>query len=219
MPVVHAPPLPNAHATCHMPHARVSCCARSRRRWHVCTPIIFSIAPRRRLCVATGRPPRLTRDLRVLCSSKEEEAFKQSGLAGGKGSGADVVKQSLAQGAALQQQMKSANVGVGGAPGGGGAVAGLGGLRFSDELAFKEALPVPRLPGQQAKPTGLQGLLATIDGKKKMTTMEKSKHECGAAHTASIASRAPARATGTSDREGEREGRKGREREGEKERE
>jgi len=36
---------------------------------------------------------------------------------------------------------------------------------------------VPRLPGQQAKPTGLQGLLATIDGKKKMTTMEKSKHD------------------------------------------
>mmetsp|Transcript_2361 Transcript_2361/g.6325 ORF Transcript_2361/g.6325 Transcript_2361/m.6325 type:complete len:181 (+) Transcript_2361:1-543(+) len=114
---------------------------------------------------------------KVAAGSKEEEAFKQSGLAGGKGSGADVVKQSLAQGAALQQQMKSANVGVGGAPGGGGAVAGLGGLRFSDELAFKEALPVPRLPGQQAKPTGLQGLLATIDGKKKMTTMEKSKHD------------------------------------------
>ena len=35
----------------------------------------------------------------------------------------------------------------------------------------------PKLPGQAPKATGLQGLLASLDGKKKMTTMEKSKYD------------------------------------------
>merc|ERR1712228_443718 len=44
------------------------------------------------------------------------------------------------------------------------------------ELEFKPALPAPTLKQQ---PKGLQGLLATLDGKKKMSTMEKSRHDWG----------------------------------------
>ena len=53
-------------------------------------------------------------------------------------------------------------------------------LRTDSSLEFKPALPPPKLPGVVAnKPTGLQGLLASIDGKKKMSTMEKSRHDWG----------------------------------------
>ena len=56
----------------------------------------------------------------------------------------------------------------------------VGSLRTDSSLEFKAALPAPKLPGVVAnKPTGLQGLLASIDGKKKMSTMEKSRHDWG----------------------------------------
>jgi hypothetical protein len=50
-------------------------------------------------------------------------------------------------------------------------------MHSSSSLEFKPALPPPKLPSQMPKPTGLQGLLASIDGKKKMSTMEKSRHD------------------------------------------
>ena len=54
-------------------------------------------------------------------------------------------------------------------------------LRTDASLEFKPMLPPPKLPGLGAqKPTGLQGLLASIDGKKKMSTMDKSRHDWGA---------------------------------------
>jgi hypothetical protein len=57
-----------------------------------------------------------------------------------------------------------------------------GALRFDSSLEFKAALPAPKLPAlAAAKPTGLQGLLASIDGKKKLSTMEKSRHDWGQA--------------------------------------
>uniref|UniRef100_A0A7S2IG15 BCNT-C domain-containing protein n=1 Tax=Haptolina brevifila TaxID=156173 RepID=A0A7S2IG15_9EUKA len=52
-------------------------------------------------------------------------------------------------------------------------------VRFDSSLEFKPALPVPKLPNSGPKPTGLQGLLASIDGKKKLSTMEKSRHDWG----------------------------------------
>ena len=59
-----------------------------------------------------------------------------------------------------------------------------GGLRTDSSLEFKgglDALPVGSKGAAAAKPTGLQGLLASLDGKKKMSTMEKSKHDWGSA--------------------------------------
>jgi hypothetical protein len=44
-------------------------------------------------------------------------------------------------------------------------------------LEFKSALPAPKLA--TSKPVGLQGLLASLDGKKKMSTMEKSRRDWG----------------------------------------
>jgi hypothetical protein len=44
-------------------------------------------------------------------------------------------------------------------------------------LEFKTALPAPKL--QTSRPVGLQGLLASLDGKKKMSTLEKSRHDWG----------------------------------------
>jgi len=107
---------------------------------------------------------------RVAVGSKEEEAYRQSGLQ--RQSSKDIVASSVAQGVALQQEMKRAEL-LGAPP----KPAPVAGLRFSDDLAFKEELPVAKLPGKDSKPTGLQGLLASLDGKKKMSTMEKSKHD------------------------------------------
>ena len=77
----------------------------------------------------------------------------------------------------------------------------------------RRALPAPKLPGVVAnKPTGLQGLLASIDGKKKMSTMEKSKldwgsfkdgqdeHTCARDPTSARATRDPQRARDTRSR-------------------
>ena len=52
------------------------------------------------------------------------------------------------------------------------------GLANAAGLEFKAALPPPRLPGAP-KATGLQGLLSELGGKKKMSTMEKSRHDWG----------------------------------------
>ncbi|KAL3927697.1 MAG: hypothetical protein SGPRY_002707 [Prymnesium sp.] len=125
---------------------------------------------------------------KVAAGSKEEEEYKQSGLMS-KQSAKDIVASSVAQGVAQPfgvvksivplaflliahvqsaKDMKQASV-LGS--------SAASGLRFSEELAFKEALPCPKLPGQAVKPTGLQGLLASLDGKKKMSTMEKSKYD------------------------------------------
>ena len=61
------------------------------------------------------------------------------------------------------------------APSAGPAVSGSASV---SGLEFRAALPEPKL---QAKPTGLHGLLASIDGgKRKMSTMEKSRHDWGA---------------------------------------
>ena len=59
------------------------------------------------------------------------------------------------------------------------ALAALG-AKGGDSLEFKAALPPPQLPASVA-PKGLEGLLASIDGgsKKKMTTIEKSRHDWG----------------------------------------
>uniref|UniRef100_A0A7S3EWP2 BCNT-C domain-containing protein n=1 Tax=Haptolina ericina TaxID=156174 RepID=A0A7S3EWP2_9EUKA len=60
------------------------------------------------------------------------------------------------------------------------ASGGVAGVRFATDLEFKAALPPPKLPGSAPKATGLQGLLANLDGKKKMTTMQKSAHDWNA---------------------------------------
>ncbi len=55
-------------------------------------------------------------------------------------------------------------------------------VKFSSDLAFTGALPASSSAAAAAakpKPTGLAGLLASIDGKKKMSTMEKSRHDWG----------------------------------------
>ena len=73
----------------------------------------------------------------------------------------------VATGSALQQQMTASAA----AP-----------VKFSSDLAFTGALPASSSAAAAAakpKPTGLAGLLASIDGKKKMSTMEKSRHDWG----------------------------------------
>ena len=87
-----------------------------------------------------------------------------------------LVASALATSAELRNQMHATPA----APPAGRGASSAGGLRTDASLEFKPALPPPKLPGVVAnKPTGLQGLLASIDGKKKMSTMEKSRHDWG----------------------------------------
>ena len=116
---------------------------------------------------------------RVREGSQEELAYRQSSLnssaaaaatTGGAGKNA-LVSSALAASAELRRQMHGAATLGKGAP---------SGIKTDSSLEFKAALPEPKLPGVlAAKPTGLQGLLASIDGKKKMSTMEKSRHDWG----------------------------------------
>ena len=79
----------------------------------------------------------------------------------------DALAKAVATGSALQQQMTASAA----AP-----------VKFSSDLAFTGALPASSSAAATAakpKPTGLAGLLASIDGKKKMSTMEKSRHDWG----------------------------------------
>ena len=133
----------------------------------------------------------LTITKHVKAGSKEELAFKQGaaealskgdggkvGTAGAAGGKSDLVSSAFAQSAELRRQM------VPGVPSSAaGSMApppGKAPLRFDSSLEFKAALPPPKLPGVvAAKPSGLQGLLASIDGKKKLSTMEKSRHDWG----------------------------------------
>jgi len=103
---------------------------------------------------------------KVKAGSKEEIEYKQ-GLSTGQPSpssaaGKSSLQEAVAVSTQLQKQMAASSATQ---PALAGAASG---------LEFKAALPPPKL-----KPvaTGLQGLLASIDGKKKMSTMEKSKHD------------------------------------------
>jgi hypothetical protein len=95
----------------------------------------------------------------------------------------DLVASALAASADLKRQMLGAPTAGVPAPSTGVPSTSLAGaLRFDSSLEFKAALPAPKLPAlAAAKPTGLQGLLASIDGKKKLSTMEKSRHDWGQA--------------------------------------
>lgn len=107
----------------------------------------------------------------VKAGSKEHVVYQQTEAVGsaarktpgGAATAADApsskssLQQVVAASTQLQQQMQ-----------GSAAVSG---------LEFKTALPAPKLP--TSKPVGLQGLLASLDGKKKMSTMEKSRHDWG----------------------------------------
>lgn len=124
----------------------------------------------------------------VKMGSKEELAYRQGAAAAlsnskGKEPSAtsqpktDAVSSAFAASAELRRQMLSQKTG---APAAAAAPSSAHpGLRFDSSLEFKAALPPPKLPGSAPKPTGLQGLLASIDGKKKLSTMEKSKHDWG----------------------------------------
>ena len=113
---------------------------------------------------------------KVAEGSKEELAYRQTAApppppqpaasaAGGAqkgqhgGHNRDMVASALAASADLRKQM----------------------LRTDASLEFKgglAALPTAKPPSVVTnKPTGLAGLLANIDGKKKMSTMEKSRHD------------------------------------------
>jgi len=108
----------------------------------------------------------------VKAGSKEHLAYQQreaGGIGRGKGAAAAAapsakpsLQQAVDASSALQRQMAEQ----------GGAASSV-----AEGLEFKPALPAPKLPA--AKPTGLQGLLASLDGKKKMSTMEKSRHDWG----------------------------------------
>lgn len=95
----------------------------------------------------------------------------------------DLVASALAASADLKRQMLGAPTAGVPAPSTGVPSTSLAGaLRFDSSLEFKAALPAPKLPAlAAAKPTGLQGLLASIDGKRKLSTMEKSRHDWGQA--------------------------------------
>jgi len=98
----------------------------------------------------------------------EREAAKKKAGSGGV---ADVLSKVVAAGSALQRQMGSGP--AGGSSGGGLRFleAGKSDLAFTGKLAASLKAPAP------SAPTGLAGLLSQIDGKKKMSTMEKSRHD------------------------------------------
>ena len=108
----------------------------------------------------------------------------ESTLGAGLGSGGsknELVSGALAAASQLRKTMLK-NPAMG-APSSFAAVPG--GLRTDSSLEFKGGLSaLPSGPTglaglAAAKPTGLQGLLANLDGKKKMSTMEKSKFDWG----------------------------------------
>lgn len=110
---------------------------------------------------------------------RERQKVEKAALASGGSTGG---KPSLSAAAAvsqrLQRQMGAAtNTSAPGIQL--NALAALG-AKGGDSLEFKAALPPPQLPASVA-PKGLEGLLASIDGgsKKKMTTIEKSRHDWG----------------------------------------
>ena len=110
---------------------------------------------------------------------RERQKVEKAALASGGSTGG---KPSLSAAAAvsqrLQRQMGAAtNTSAPGIQL--NALAALG-AKGGDSLEFKAALPPPHLPASVA-PNGLEGLLASIDGgsKKKMTTIEKSRHDWG----------------------------------------
>jgi len=118
--------------------------------------------------------------MRVKAGSREDLAQQQClllkpgarpGAPSASASKSDLVSSAFAASAELRRQMHQKPT----AP-----PASAAPLRTDSSLEFKPALPAPKLPGVVAnKPTGLQGLLASIDGKKKMSTMEKSKLDWG----------------------------------------
>ena len=119
--------------------------------------------------------------------SKEELAYRHQLLGSQHSASIDsaksVVADSIAASVELQEQMHASvattrHLGRGFSSGSGSSSAAQP-VRFDSNLEFKAAFPPPKLPGAQPKPTGLQGLLASIDGKKKLTTMEKSRHDWG----------------------------------------
>jgi hypothetical protein len=121
----------------------------------------------------------VTQTKKVKVGSKEHIAFQQRGLASTP-SGAYAVGDGVSKGEAIAAAAKAATALQRQMSGGGlSAASSSSAMRFDSSLEFKEALPPPKLPGSTPKPTGLQGLLATLDGKKKMSTMEKSRHDWG----------------------------------------
>ena len=117
--------------------------------------------------------------------SQEELAFRQGDInktvdaASSSGGGAAAKKSAVSSALAASAQLRTQMLG------GSGRAAGssTGGLRTDASLEFKGglgALPVGATqPKGAAKASGLQGLLAELGGKKKMSTMEKSRFDWG----------------------------------------
>ena len=108
----------------------------------------------------------------VLAGSKAELAYleaqkeeKKAAAAMSKGGLSAALAAAMGTGKELQRQMT-------GAPGGGTSNALAPGLAFTGKLAASMRAPV-----EAPVATSLAGLLAGIDGKKKMTAMEKSRHD------------------------------------------
>ena len=108
----------------------------------------------------------------VLAGSKAELAYleaqkeeKKTAAAMSKGGLSAALAAAMGTGKELQRQMT-------GAPGGGTSNALAPGLAFTGKLAASMRAPV-----EAPVATSLAGLLAGIDGKKKMTAMEKSRHD------------------------------------------
>ena len=111
----------------------------------------------------------------VLAGSKEELAYleaqkeeKKAAAAKSKGGLSAALAAAMGTGKELQRQM----TGVKATPSGGTSNALAPGLAFTGKLAASMRAPV-----EAPVATSLAGLLAGIDGKKKMTAMEKSRHD------------------------------------------
>ena len=112
---------------------------------------------------------------KVMAGSKEELAHreqakdaKKAAAAASGGGLCAALAAAMSTGNELQRQMTGAKA----APGVGTSNALAPGLAFTGKLAASMRAPV-----QAPVATSLSGLLASIDGKKKMTAMEKSRHD------------------------------------------
>ena len=110
------------------------------------------------------------------------ESTLGAGLGKTNASKNELVSGALAAASQLRKTMLNNPAGSAGAAASAVGAALPSGIRTDSSLEFKgglDALPVGPKGIAAAKPTGLQGLLASLDGKKKMSTMEKSKFDWG----------------------------------------